>query len=77
MFGVNIVANLLFTPLQLNYADAIYATLDIVVVLGTLLYLQFEFYKQNKIIFFLLLPYLLWGAFATVLQITIYFMNFA
>lgn len=76
VFGVNVLANLAFTPLQLRYPEAIWATLDILVVLLTLVYLQHYFCKTHRLTFFLLLPYLLWGAFATVLQITIYVMNF-
>ncbi len=77
LFVVNILANLAFTPLQLRFQDAWYATADIVLVLVTLAALQVLFWQQNKVLFLLLLPYLLWGGFATVLQITIYVMNFA
>jgi len=77
LFVVNIIANLAFTPLQLGFPDAWYATVDIILVLLTLAVLQVLFWRQNKLLFFLLLPYLLWGAFATVLQVTIYFMNFS
>lgn len=76
ILAVNIVANALFTPLQLGYQDQIWATLDILVILGTLIYLQALLFKQSKLTFFIFLPYLLWGAFATVLQISIYVMNF-
>lgn len=76
IFVSNIIANLAFTPLQLGWPTEIYATLDIVLVLLTLVYLQRYFWQNNKIIFLLLLPYLLWGGFATVLQVTIYCTNF-
>lgn len=76
LFVVNMVANFAFTPLQLNYPEKIYATLDIVLVVGTLIALQCIFWKRSKLLFLLLLPYLLWGLFATVLQVTIFVMNF-
>jgi len=64
VYIVNIIANLLFTPLQLSVGSTFLATLDILIVLGTLVYLEYKFYKHSKIIFLLLLPYLFWGAFA-------------
>lgn len=77
LFGVNMMANLLFTPLQLGYPEAIYATLDIIVVFGTLVPLAWIFWKRSMLLFLLVLPYLLWASFATVLQVTIYLMNVA
>lgn len=76
VFAANIIANLAFTPLQLNFPDTWYATADIIIVLGTLAYLQCCFIRSERLLFLLLLPYLLWGAFATVLQVTIYWLNF-
>lgn len=76
IFILNLIANFAFTPLQLNFPNQIYATLNIAVVLVSLSMLQWYFYKHSKPLFLLLLPYLLWGAFATVLQTAIYLMNF-
>lgn len=75
VFIVNLVANFLFTPIQLGLEPLWPATIDILVVLGTLLYFEFKILRYSKVIFVLLLPYLLWGAFATILQITITLIN--
>lgn len=75
VFVVNIVANLLFTPIQLGLEPLWPATLDILIILGTLLYLEFRMLRYSRTIFVLLLPYLLWGVFATILQITITLTN--
>jgi len=75
LFLINLVANLLFTPIQLVLMNTPLATLDILVVLGTLAFFEYKIYAYSKLVFALLLPYLFWGAFATVLQITILFMN--
>src|SRR5680860_279635 len=72
LFSANIGANLLFTPIQLGFPDTVLPTIDIAVVFATLLMLQWLFYKEHKILFLLLLPYLGWASFATVLQFTIY-----
>lgn len=75
IFGINLIANFLFTPIQLGLDPLWPASLDILVILGTLVYLEYKIWSYSKIIFTLLLPYLLWGGFATVLQLTIMFTN--
>lgn len=75
VFFANLLANIAFTPIQLELQNTLLATLDIFIVLGTLLYFEYKIFRYSKIIFTLLLPYLLWGAFATVLQTTILFLN--
>lgn len=75
IFLVNLFFNILFTPLQLGLESMWWATIDILIVLGTLVYFQVRAWRTSKLVFALMLPYLLWGAFATVLQITITFMN--
>jgi len=72
---VNLIANALFTPIQLGLSALWPASLDILVVFGTLAFFEWKIWRHSKIAFFLLLPYLLWGAFATILQITITFIN--
>lgn len=76
VFIVNIIANLAFTPLQLNFPGQIYATSDIFIVLGSLVFIEWYFWKKSRLLLLLLSPYLLWGSFATVLQVTIYILNF-
>lgn len=75
IFIVNLIANLLFTPIQLGLTALWPASLDILVILATLAYFEYKIWRHSKTIFFLLLPYLLWGAFATILQLTITFIN--
>lgn len=75
VFSINMLANVLFTPIQLGLAPLWPASLDILVIFGTLFYLEYKVWHYSKIIFLLLLPYLVWGAFATVLQLTITVLN--
>lgn len=75
VFIVNLVANLLFTPIQLGLSVLWPASVDILVILVTLAFMEYKFFRASKPVFYLLLPYLLWGAFATVLQLTITFTN--
>lgn len=74
VFIANIFFNLLFTPVQLVYGLA-GATVVILLVLATLLYLQIILWRNSQLAFWLLTPYLLWGTFATILQISLLVLN--
>lgn len=67
----NLIANFLFTPIQLGITALWPASIDILIILATLAALEYKVWKYSKLIFWLLVPYLLWGVFATVLQLTI------
>ena len=75
LFALNLAANLLFTPIQLGLKPLWPASLDILIILGTLIALEITLWRYSRLIFWLLVPYLLWGAFATLLQLTITFTN--
>ena len=76
LFLINILANISFTPVQFGLKSNIASSLVILVVLTTLIMFQKRVWKFSKPVFYLMVPYLLWGLFATVLQITITIMNF-
>jgi len=75
IFLINLAVNLAFTPILFGLESIQLATLDILVVWGTLVFLELHLYRYLRVAFWLLLPYLLWGTFATILQITIAFLN--
>ncbi len=75
LFALNIVLNLTFTAVALGTKNNALASLHILLVLGTLAWLELGAWKKSKVVFVLLLPYLLWGTFATTLQIVITIMN--
>ena len=75
LFAVNIFFNLTFTPVLFLTQNNIVASLNILAVLITLAFLQYFAWKKSKVVFALLVPYLLWGAFATVLQLTLTVLN--
>lgn len=75
VFALNLIANFAFTPIQLGLTALWPATIDILIVLGTLAFFEFKIWRYSKLIFFLLLPYLLWVTFAIILQIAIVFIN--
>lgn len=75
LFGLNMVLNLTFTPVLFLTRDNTIISLHILGVLVTLALLQVWAWRKSKVIFILLIPYLLWGTFATILQLTITYLN--
>lgn len=74
-FILNIIFNLAFTPLQFGLRSNTLAAIDILLVLGTLVWALVKIYPYAKWVSFINLPYLGWVCFATVLQLTITFLN--
>ncbi|HMO79107.1 MAG TPA: tryptophan-rich sensory protein [Candidatus Paceibacterota bacterium] len=74
-FALNIIFNLLFTPLQFWLQNNILASIDILLVLGTLIWAMVAIYRYIKWVTYAQIPYLLWVSFATILQLTITYLN--
>lgn len=74
-FALNIIFNLLFTPLQFGLQNNVLAAIDILLVLTTLVWAMIAVYPYIQWVALVNIPYLLWVSFATVLQITITTMN--
>ncbi len=74
-FLLNLVFNFAFTPIQFGLKNLFLAWLDILAVLGTLVWLMFAIFPYARWVTLANIPYLLWVAFATVLQSTITYLN--
>jgi tryptophan-rich sensory protein len=74
-FALNLVFNFAFTPLQFGLQNNLLAAIDIVLVLGTLIWALIAIYPSLRWVAYVNIPYLLWVSFATVLQLTITFLN--
>ncbi len=75
LFIANIFLNLTFSATLLATHNNILISAHILLVLGTLIWLETKAWKESKLVFWLLVPYLLWGAFATILQLCITALN--
>jgi benzodiazapine receptor len=75
LFLLNLALNLTFTPTLITTQSNTLISLHIILVLGTLAWLMLRAWRYSKVVFVLLIPYLLWGAFATVLQISLTALN--
>ena len=74
-FAVNLVANLSFTPIQFGLRNLPLATLDILVVWGTILWLMIAVWPFSRWVTLAQVPYLIWVSIATVLQLAITWLN--
>ena len=74
-FVLNIIFNLLFSPIQFRLQNNYLAALDILLVLGTLIWLIIAIYPHIKWVALVNIPYLLWVLFATFLQLTVTYLN--
>ena len=74
-FVLNLVFNFSFTYFQFGLKNNYLAAIDIILVLLTLLWALVAIYPHVKWVALVNIPYLAWVAFATVLQLTITFLN--
>jgi tryptophan-rich sensory protein len=74
-FILNLVFNFAFTPIQFGLKNNLLASLDILLVLGTLIWAVIAVFPHARWIAYVQIPYLLWGSFATVLQLTVTWLN--
>lgn len=74
-FALNLIANFSFTPVQFGLNNLPLASLVILVVLGTLIWSMYAIWPHAKWVAYIQIPYLLWVSFATVLQLTITYLN--
>ena len=74
-FILNLIFNLAFTPLEFRLKNNLLAALDVVLVLGTLIWAMIAIFPYAPWIFYIQIPYLLWVTFATVLQLNVTYLN--
>ncbi len=74
-FILNIIFNLSFTYLQFGLRSNTLAAIDILLILATLIWAIIVIYPHSPWVSYAQIPYLLWVSFATVLQLTITYLN--
>jgi translocator protein len=74
-FILNLIFNFAFTPIQFGLQNNFLAAIDILLVLGTLIWAMVAIYPYASWVTYMQIPYLLWVSFATVLQLTITYLN--
>ncbi len=74
-FVLNLIFNFAFTPLQFGLQNNLLAAIDIVLILGTLVWALVLVWSHAHWIVYANIPYLLWVTFATTLQFAITYLN--
>lgn len=74
---LNLIFNFAFTPIQFGLKNNLLASIDAVLLLITIILSVVLFYPYSKMLALSQLPYLIWVSFATVLQITITYLNWS
>lgn len=77
-FVLNLAFNFAFTPIQFGLKNNILASVDILLILGTLIWALYAIWHASpklRWIVYANIPYLAWVSFATCLQLTITYLN--
>ncbi len=74
-FGIQLFFNALWSYLFFGLHNLLLASIEIILLLLLIFETYLIFKKLDKKISFLLIPYILWVGFATILTITIYILN--
>ena len=73
--AINVLTNIAFTPIEFGLRSLPLATADILVVLVTIVWCIVAFWPYSRIASLALIPYLAWVSTATVLPVSITWMN--
>lgn len=74
-FVLNLIFNFAFTPLQFGLKNNGLASIDILLVLATLIWAMIAIWPHFRWVVYINIPYLFWVSFATILQLTITYIN--
>lgn len=72
---INLIANVSFTPVQFGLQNLPLASVIILVVLGTIVWSMWIMWPYEKMFVYAQVPYLMWVSFATILQLSITYLN--
>ena len=74
-FALNLIFNLLFTPIQFGLQNLWLAAIDILLVWATIVWMMIAAWPHFRWLAVLQTPYLVWVSIATVLQLSITWWN--
>ncbi len=74
-FILNLIFNFSFTYLQFTLKNNLLASVDILLVLITIIWMFIAIWNYERWIVYANIPYLVWVSFATILQLSITYLN--
>jgi len=75
LYSIHLILNILWSVFFFGLKNPLLALVEIVFLWLIILILIFKFYKINKTAAYLMIPYLAWVSFATILNASIVFLN--
>ena len=75
LFAVQLILNILWSFMFFGVQTLLGVSVNIVLLWGTLLATIIYFFKVNRAAGWMMIPYILWVTFATILTITLFVMN--
>jgi tryptophan-rich sensory protein len=75
LFGAQLTFNVIWSIVFFGFKSIMGGVLSIIILLLLILLTIFQFYKVDKNAAYLMMPYLLWVGFATILNVSILLMN--
>ncbi len=75
LFFIHLFFNLIWTPIFFGAKNLFLALIIIIIIWVLIVVMIFKFWKVNKVSSLLLIPYLLWVTFATLLNYSIWKLN--
>lgn len=76
-FAINLTANLIFTPIQFGMRNLPLASLDVLLVWGSIIWMGVAIWPHYRWVAIAQVPYFIWVSIATVLQLSITVMNWS
>ena len=74
-FAINLVANIIFTPIQFGLRNLPLASVDILIVWTTIVWMMCAVWRHYRWVALAQIPYFIWVSIAMVLQFSITWMN--
>ena len=74
-FAINLVANVIFTPIQFGMRNLPLAAIDILIVWVTIIWMMIAVWRYYRWVAVAQAPYFVWVSLATMLQLSITAMN--
>ena len=74
-FAINLIANLIFTPIQFGLRNHPLAAIDILVVWITIVWMMVAIWSHYRWVALAQIPYFVWVSLATILQLSISWNN--
>lgn len=75
IYYIQIILNALWSPIFFLLNNYLLALIELAILLVTVIYMSYSFYKERKFTIYLLIPYIIWLLFAFYLNYFVYIYN--